>query len=121
MPGGDGTGPQGMGPMTGRAAGFCAGNTAPGFANPAAGRGYGFGMGWGRGRGWYGRGGGGGWRGRYWAAGQPGWGVGGYAAAPAVADEMEMLKNQAGFLKTQLEEIQGRITTLENAPQDKKK
>ena len=25
MPGGDGTGPMGMGPMTGRAAGFCAG------------------------------------------------------------------------------------------------
>ena len=27
MPGGDGTGPQSMGPMTGRAAGYCAGNT----------------------------------------------------------------------------------------------
>ncbi|MBN2210726.1 MAG: DUF5320 domain-containing protein, partial [Sedimentisphaerales bacterium] len=25
MPGGDGTGPAGFGPMTGRAAGFCAG------------------------------------------------------------------------------------------------
>jgi uncharacterized protein DUF5320 len=32
MPGGDGTGPMGMGPMTGRAAGYCAGNGAPGFA-----------------------------------------------------------------------------------------
>ena len=34
MPFGDGTGPRGMGPMTGRRAGFCAGFPAPGFANP---------------------------------------------------------------------------------------
>lgn len=67
MPRGDGTGPGGMGPMTGRAAGFCAGYPSPGFVNPYGGRysyggygrgwGYGgaFGRGWGRG---YGRGGG---------------------------------------------------------------
>ena len=30
MPGGDGTGPMGMGPMTGRGAGYCAGFAAPG-------------------------------------------------------------------------------------------
>lgn len=35
MPRGDGTGPTGMGPMTGRAAGYCAGYATPGFANPA--------------------------------------------------------------------------------------
>ncbi|MBN1835246.1 MAG: DUF5320 family protein [Spirochaetales bacterium] len=34
MPRGDGTGPAGMGPMTGRAAGFCAGYGVPGFMNP---------------------------------------------------------------------------------------
>jgi len=34
MPRGDGTGPAGMGPMTGRAAGYCAGNSGPGFTNP---------------------------------------------------------------------------------------
>ena len=34
MPRGDGTGPMGMGPMTGRAAGFCAGYSAPGFMSP---------------------------------------------------------------------------------------
>jgi hypothetical protein len=28
---GDGTGPAGMGPMTGRAAGYCAGYLVPGF------------------------------------------------------------------------------------------
>ncbi|MFW5971797.1 MAG: DUF5320 domain-containing protein, partial [Desulfovermiculus sp.] len=30
MPGGDRTGPMGMGPMTGRGAGFCAGMNQPG-------------------------------------------------------------------------------------------
>lgn len=44
MPGRDGTGPGGMGPMTGRAAGPCANNTMPG-------RGPGRGLGLGRGRG----------------------------------------------------------------------
>ena len=34
MPGGDRTGPSGMGRRTGRIAGFCAGYPAPGYANP---------------------------------------------------------------------------------------
>lgn len=38
MPFGDGTGPAGLGPMTGRAAGFCAGFPVPGYMNPVAGR-----------------------------------------------------------------------------------
>ena len=38
MPAGDRTGPAGMGPMTGRAAGFCAGFGVPGYMNPAVGR-----------------------------------------------------------------------------------
>jgi len=38
MPRGDGTGPAGLGPMTGRAAGFCAGYPVPGYMNPVAGR-----------------------------------------------------------------------------------
>jgi len=37
MPFGDGTGPGGMGPMTGRAAGFCAGFSVPGYMNPVVG------------------------------------------------------------------------------------
>jgi len=48
MPRGDGTGPMGLGPMTGRGAGFCAGYPVPGFMNPMAGRwaapAYGYGM-----------------------------------------------------------------------------
>jgi len=38
MPRGDGTGPAGMGPMTGRAAGYCAGYGMPGYMNPIPGR-----------------------------------------------------------------------------------
>jgi hypothetical protein len=63
MPRGDRTGPWGAGPMTGRAAGYCAGYSVPGFMNPTGGygrgwgrgRGRGLGRGWGRGfgRGWY--------------------------------------------------------------------
>ena len=48
MPFGDGTGPRGMGPMTGRGAGYCAGFGRPGFANPIPGRRW-FGFGWRRG------------------------------------------------------------------------
>ncbi|MGE3063028.1 MAG: DUF5320 domain-containing protein [bacterium] len=44
MPRGDKTGPDGMGPMTGRAMGFCNGFNTPGFM-----RGFGFGRGGGRG------------------------------------------------------------------------
>ena len=92
MPFGDGTGPRGLGPMTGRGAGYCAGYDQPGAFSPlprrgwfgfgmgrgmgfgmgrGMGRGMGFGMGRGMGRGWgrgMGRGGGRGWwgRGPYW-------------------------------------------------------
>lgn len=53
MPRGDGTGPAGLGPMTGRAAGYCAGYNAPGYANPIPRRGMGFSRGFrGRGFGW---------------------------------------------------------------------
>jgi hypothetical protein len=38
MPRGDRTGPAGMGPMTGRAAGYCTGSGTPGFMNPYGGR-----------------------------------------------------------------------------------
>ena len=69
MPGGDGTGPSGMGARTGRALGYCAGYDSPGYVKgPGRGMGRGFGAGigfgygrsqaWGRRGGWwYGRGG----------------------------------------------------------------
>ncbi len=40
MPFGDGTGPSGMGPMTGRAAGFCTGYPMPGYRNTSSARRY---------------------------------------------------------------------------------
>ena len=63
MPWGDRTGPLGLGPMTGRGLGYCAGLNTPGFVKGpgfgwgrAWGRGFGWGRGWrwfrGRGRGW---------------------------------------------------------------------
>ena len=47
MPQGNGRGPMGMGPMTGRAAGYCVGADRPGNAKPVGGRG--LRMGFGRG------------------------------------------------------------------------
>jgi hypothetical protein len=129
MPRGDGTGPGGMGPMTGRAAGYCAGYPVPGFMNPYGGRG--MGMAWGRGGGWG--------MGMAW---RRGWGRGGYAAAPygppaygpaaygpaaygpaaygpaawsapSREDELETLRGQADWLKGEMEAVSERIQELE--------
>ncbi|MDD4980122.1 MAG: DUF5320 domain-containing protein [Candidatus Omnitrophica bacterium] len=125
MPRGDGTGPMGLGPMTGRAAGFCAGYSVPGYMNSIPGRGY-----FGRGRGFYGRGGGRGWRNLYYATGIPGWqrasmGMpafgGAYPYAPEMTSKQEadILKNEADFLKKQLEDVQARIEALEKVQAEK--
>jgi hypothetical protein len=114
MPGGDRTGPWGMGPMTGRRAGYCAGHDVPGFTNPLPGRGYGRGgwRGWGGGRGY-------GWRHRFYAWGRPGWASywyglpGEYAPPPTREQELEGLKREAGWLKEQLDAINQRIGELE--------
>ena len=115
MPAGDGTGPMGMGPMTGRGAGYCAGYTVPGFANPIPGRGWGMGYGWGRGGG-RGRG----WRHRFYATGQPFWArqpmpVNQPMSAPFAPafDETEMLKAQAAQMEQTLNEIRKRIAEIE--------
>ena len=118
MPGGDRTGPRGMGPMTGRGLGYCADYGAPGYVNPAPGLGLGRGRGWGGGRG----GGGRGWRNWYYATGLPGWARYGYAPAwgygpygqpMSEAQETELLKNQAEALKRELEAIAQRLEELE--------
>jgi hypothetical protein len=77
MPFGDGTGPMGLGPMTGRGAGFCAGFGRPGFASPIPGysQPYGYGYltpGWLRWSYGFGRGFGRGWR-RWGSYGYPRW------------------------------------------------
>jgi len=56
MPGGDRTGPLGLGPRTGRALGYCAGYGSPGYTKGIPRGGAGFGYGRGRGRGFWGRG-----------------------------------------------------------------
>ena len=124
MPRGDGTGPAGQGPMTGRAAGFCAGYGVAGFLNGVGGRGFG---GFGRGRGFGGRG----WRNQFHATGLTGWqraGMGGpayggamppvaaYAApsAPAASPEQQLdaLKGQAEYFEDALDGIRKRIEEL---------
>jgi len=128
MPGGDGTGPAGFGPMTGRAAGFCAGYPVPGYANPVGGRGYG---GWGRGGGW-------GRRNWYYATGLPGWAraaqgmpswggtvnpyaYGGAPFAPTLTAQQELdgLKGQAEYLEDSLDGIKKRIEELESQKSSK--
>jgi len=105
---GDRTGPAGMGPMTGRGAGYCAGFQVPGFANPVAGRGIGYGAG----RGGRGRGGGrgrcfGGGRGRMFGAPLP--------ANMTVEQELASLKNQAALLEEQASATKNRIEELESS------
>jgi len=128
VPRGDGTGPLGMGPMTGRAAGFCAGYPVPGYMNPIPGRG--FGMGFGRGRGFWGRSGGRGWRNWFYATGLPGWpraamgwpawGMGGRppytptATPPSREQQLEALKSQAEYVESALSELRKRIEELES-------
>ncbi|MBN2073057.1 MAG: DUF5320 domain-containing protein [Actinobacteria bacterium] len=138
MPRGDGTGPAGMGPMTGRAAGYCAGYSVPGFANPAGGRFFGAGRGLsggrgGRGRGyrnWYQSTGLAGWQ-RY-NTGMPAWGgsyvapVNPYADPYAYQgvtpdDEKEMLKEQADLLKQQMKDVQARMDELQKETAQKEK
>jgi hypothetical protein len=110
MPAGDGTGPMGQGPMTGRRAGYCAGYDAPGYAQPGPGwgRGLGFRRGWGRGRGF-----GHGW---YYGPrptwGPPAWGPPAYAAPPTPEQEIEVLRHQAQQLQDQLKAIERRIEEL---------
>ena len=119
MPGGDRTGPNGIGPMTGRAAGYCAGNSVPGYAGGFR-------------RGSFGRGGGRGFRYGFYATGLPGWQRGpgfgygrgmfsGYAAEPyplSSADELDMLKQQAGEIQNTLDSIEKRIQELETDKTD---
>ena len=111
MPRGDRTGPAGMGPMTGRAAGFCAGYGVPGFANPGFGMGRGFGGGYGRG---FGRGFG---RGRGWGMGYGYGAVSPYPMGPVAnpvspADEVEMLKREAQEMRDALTAIDKRVAEL---------
>jgi hypothetical protein len=106
----------GLGPMTGRGAGYCVGFGVPGFMNLGMGRGF------------WGRGGGRGWRHCYYATGLPGWARAGWGlpawggpypyAAPVPPEGveeagLESLKAQAGSLERTLQALRRRIEKLE--------
>jgi len=106
MPFGDGTGPLGLGPRTGRGLGYCSGHPYPGYLNP-------IGRGWGRGRG---RGLGLGWRrgwGRGW--GWPSWfGYPNYGfEPPTTKEEKEILGEELKILREEMKAIENRLKELE--------
>jgi len=130
MPKGDKTGPAGRGPMTGRAAGYCAGYAMPGYANPAPNRNFRAGFGGGGGRGARGRGfggGGHGWRNMLYATGQPGWMRFVSYAVPygrrasymdvGPEDEKRALQSEAEALQVELDRIKKRLSEIESAAQ----
>jgi hypothetical protein len=112
MPRGDRTGPLGMGPMTGRGAGLCSGNTMPGFMNTrlsgtgGAGKcGSGF---RGRGRGFCRC---------FYATGLPGLAhfeniYSGDTQAWSTEDEAKILKSQSEYLGRALEDVNARLSEL---------
>ncbi|NLY74992.1 MAG: DUF5320 domain-containing protein [Firmicutes bacterium] len=106
MPRGDGTGPMGLGPMTGRTAGYCAGYLGPGFANPIVGFGWGC-RGLGR---------------RFWGAGYgrvPGYapGYNPYFQKGAVDSEFEarVLSDRIEIMEQSLKEAKERLKELQKS------
>jgi len=106
MPGRDRTGPQGMGAMTGFAAGDCGGKRAvAGYA----------------GRGWQCggvRGGRNGFAGRgrrnvFYASGQPGWRSSGWDVVASAEQEANALKDQAAALEEELALVKQRLADVE--------
>lgn len=108
MPGGDRTGPEGLGPMTGRSVGYCSGSNSPGFA---FGRGRGFGRGFGRG---------------YWGRGRGFWRRAGYPdlcyepvpyyrdvyQKPTKEEEKAYLENLIKDLEEEIKSVKSRIKQL---------
>lgn len=103
MPGGNGMGPMGMGPMTGWGRGACSPMASEGqpFTGRGFGRGRGIGGGWGR-------------RNRFNAAGSTGWQEA-YAGPRALNEkgQSESLKAQAEYLSAELEAVRAKLTALD--------
>ena len=129
MPGGDGTGPAGLGPKTGRAVGYCTGYPVPGYMHPVSGYPAPGHFSVGRGSWSFGRG-----RGRrnlYWATGRHGWfrypfgdpvlGRTGNPYPPHLftpiemtpEQEIEMLKDNAAQMQNDFKAIEERIKELQ--------
>lgn len=104
MPGFNGTGPAGMGPMTGKGRGYCLSYVDQGtYPGP-----------------WFGRGGG---RGRRYATGKPRWARRASGAfntgsmhipPPGEQQELNFLRDQVSHLENALEQAKKRIGELEN-------
>ena len=98
MPGFDGTGPRGMGPMTGGGRGFCALPLPP--AQPTYGGGGAYppyGVPWGM---------------PYYGAGPTAPGAGPFVPQMTREQELDFLKNQAQVMRGHLEQIETRIQKL---------
>ena len=111
MPGFDGTGPAGGGPMTGGGQGYCNPGAARGFRDSWSRRSTGFG--YGRGRGY---------RRMFWETGLPLWaqrrtdwrGKRPYRQFDrSQGDEVRMLKTETEILKADLKDIESRMKKLE--------
>ncbi|MFX0009176.1 MAG: DUF5320 domain-containing protein [Candidatus Hermodarchaeota archaeon] len=125
MPGGDKTGPRGLGSRTGRGLGYCAGYDAPGSMY-----GPGFGLGRGRGRGiaWkYGRGRG---YGRGWAYRELiyppltpyAYRAPAYTSRPLEpVDKLEMLKQEKSYLESELKGISSVLEDISKSIEDLEK
>jgi len=100
MPGRDGTGPMGLGPMTGRGAGLCAGlyagYTALRYIYPRLGGGFGRGC-----------------RRMAYSADTLGWGRAAYSGYNPPADEKEHLNQEAELLKNRLQQLDKRLKELD--------
>ena len=107
MPRGDGTGPYGEGPMTGRRAGYCAGYGVPGYMNdiPVRGRGFSYGRGYGRG---WGRGYGYGYR---WGAG---YGGGWYPGPVSPEVERTFLEEELNYIEQRQKDLLKRLDELKD-------
>ncbi len=104
MPGGNGMGPMGIGPMTGGGRGFCT-------RSAGASRGVGRVGGWGcRGR----------WN-QFYATGLSGWQKV-YPVQTGISEkeESELLKEQAAYLSGELEVVRSRLTELQQTEKQKK-
>jgi len=94
MPGGNGTGPMGAGPMTGRGLGRCAG-----FASGGFGRGLGMGRGFGRGN-------------RFWARGYGNFAQFQPAAVLTKEQQLQSLQQDAEIIEADLKDIKSQIEQL---------